>query len=237
LDETDYADLAQDLLIGTIRSMENVLKVIAKNPKNVDGVPHYCLVMQRLQATYESCLILLRNGYYIEASPLFRLIFEQVAWAYSIADKDLAFIEKSVKTKSVKDLNDLIQGSSKIYKKYTNEAHMNLSETGQFLHSDENNNIYIKKRSGQRSKERNLDLVFLCRLYILSIEKVALLFNLSDYLMSSIKLFNNEDSATVEEYIGASKKAIQISYNYLSKGEFIDEKDKVFLRYNDDMLI
>ncbi|WP_413379114.1 hypothetical protein [Paenibacillus taichungensis] len=117
MDETDYADLAQDLLIGTIRSMENVLEVIAKNPKNVDGVPHYYLVMQKLQATYESCLILLRNDYYIEASPLFRLIFEQVAWAYSIADKDLAFIEKSIKTKSVKDLNDLIQGSSKIYKK------------------------------------------------------------------------------------------------------------------------
>lgn len=55
--------------------------------------------------------------------------------------------------------------------------------------------------------------------------------------MSSIELLNNEDSATVEEYIGSSKKAIQISYNYLSKGEFIEEKDKVFLRYNDDMLI
>ncbi|SDJ52971.1 hypothetical protein [Paenibacillus naphthalenovorans] len=217
-DEINYY-IAQDMIIGIIENLQKIIKVLLKKINNETGILHYCIAMMRLQSTFESCLILLRNGYYIEFSPLIRLIFEQLAWAYSIFDKDQEYIKNSSVTLSIKCLNDFKKGLSKNYKRYSDEAHMNVSEISEYLITDEEKCLIgVKRRSGLKSRERFVDIVHLCELYILSLEKVIIYKELLDAELEDELVPSDGKPITIQEFIETSKLSLNMIINlYLSE--------------------
>ncbi len=237
-EESSGSDIARDLILDIIYMLEDLLKFIGKNPDKKPGIHIYCLQMHRLQSTFESAVILLKNGYHVETSSLFRLIIEQVAWTYSNIDNDMEAIkksnQKSERTKTISALNEIKEGSSRIYGVYSNETHMNLSESWQYIVTDDElNHTYIKKRSGIRCSERNIDLALLCELYLLSIEKVAEKYHLLDE-ETEILPPNFSSPLTIRENINTAKMLLETCIKQFKAGEDTAERS---LEYNESGLL
>lgn len=183
-------ETTRDSIIEVIKIAIEIVTEVTKDSKKPDHIV-YSLSMGRLQSTFESCLVLLRRGYFIESTPLFRLIFEQISWSYSIIGLDIEEIKKTSTTKNVKKLNELIEGSSRHYNTYTREAHLDVSKIGYYVR-EESGGVASQLRSGIKSKERYDDVFFLASLYLKSIEKFIDSCDMLDAIID-VPTFKNEE--------------------------------------------
>lgn len=212
--DIETKDRAIDTIIQILQSLNDVLKVIQSI--NTAGSIYYSFAMGRLVSTFESCVILLRHGYYIETSPLFRLILEQLAWAYSIINKNADEITKKGQIlKAIAVIEELKQGTRKLYGMYSEEAHLDIEGIQEYLHVDTGNGMVgYSKRSGIKSKERSSDLLFLSELYILSVKKTVEKLNLTDYEM--------RPNVSTGESLMATIQLFNMNYEYYKTGNITD---------------
>ncbi|MCR8660176.1 hypothetical protein [Paenibacillus endoradicis] len=224
-DEHTRRDYCIDGVVGLIIQVINTLKEKIEK-QNEPYILVYFNSMGRLRASFESSVVLLRYGYYIESSPVFRLIYEQIAWSHSIIGKDIDEINKTKVTGQIKILNELIPNSKKLYGKYSAEAHLDPSEiSSYFIENSENNGVGHRYRSGERSKIKYYDIFFLSTLYCKSIYKF---FEHIGVLNDStiINTPTGQISMTVKEQLDITMKSIQIFENTFSEtiGEEYDEE-------------
>jgi|GEM_PF-2797663 len=215
-DEATQRDYCVDVLMTTIVQLTELLKEFAPNCSGFDCFV-YTNAMGRLRASFESCIILLRNGYYIESSPILRLIYEQIAWSYSIMGKDRQEIERTKVTKQVGRLNDLIPGSSEMNGPYSQEAHLDPQKISSYTAIDEElGMVGYRYRSGSRSKEKFYDLFFLAKLYIRSIYKFAERLDALD-LDTVLPTPDKQLVCSVRERLALAEKSLAITLNHLCK--------------------
>lgn len=218
-DEIERSDIVMDNVILLINLTNEILKKIGEVEKA--GATYYSIAMSRLNSTFKGCLILLRYGHFIESMPLFRLIMEQISWSYGILEKSEEEINKKGKaTKYIKVLDEIHPRAKELYGSYSEEAHLDLNGIKEYIYIDETKNMVgYRSTSGKKSKERYWDFLFLCKLYILSIEKTIDKLKIGD---ENIKLPNSDDEITVKEAFRSFKQIFNMNLEYFKTGEVTD---------------
>jgi len=236
-DEATIRDYCVDSVVGVIIQLVDVLKDVMQSSKEIYSLVYFN-AMGRLRASFESSIILLRNGYYIESSPIFRLIFEQIAWAYSIIGKDQSEIENSKVTQQINILNELIPNSSAMYGPYSQEAHLDPRKIGTYISVDEElNMVGHRYRSGEKSKEKYYDLFFLARLYCKSIYNFSERLNALD-LDSVIQLADKQISCSIKERLGYAHNSLTIILNQMRKIDGLEYNENIpGIKIMDDLMV
>lgn len=237
LDEATLRDYCVDSVVGIIIQLIDVLKEVIQSSNEVYSLVYFN-AMGRLRASFECSIILLRNGYYIESSPVFRLIFEQIAWAYSIIGKDRSEIENSKVTKQINILNELIPNSSAMYGPYSQEAHLEPRKIGTYISIDEElSMVGHRYRSGEKSKEKYHDLFFLARLYCKSIYNFSERLNALD-LDSIIQLPDKQINCSIKERLDNAQNSLTIIVNQVRKIDGLEYNENIpGLKIMDDLMV
>jgi hypothetical protein len=85
-----YKRMLNALFIENTRVINSVLRQIRSNSENYDeskiGLVISALAIGRLKNSVSAAQSLLRKGYVFEVASIYRLIFEQLAWIYTIYD-------------------------------------------------------------------------------------------------------------------------------------------------------
>ncbi|MBT9568646.1 MAG: hypothetical protein IV085_10150 [Thiobacillus sp.] len=90
-----------------------------------------CLI--RLQASFKSAVLLIRQGYVLEASAVCRLILEQLAWAFAIHKlEDHSFFDLEP-NRCITELKKLCPTAGKFYGSLSGLAHVHPSHTPEYL--------------------------------------------------------------------------------------------------------
>lgn len=102
--------------------------------------------MIRLKASFEAAMLLMRKGYYIELSSIFRLIFEQLSWECYLFTVDEIQIKKDPsKLRSPQETVSFLKTALKrnvygqVYGILSTEAHLSVKKIMRYLdiHADE----------------------------------------------------------------------------------------------------
>jgi hypothetical protein len=170
-DANDLLDVHQkfaDLAIQCIKDTEKIV-CEGKEPTITDtGATVSLVTLNRLIASYQSVLILIRCGFHLETQVLFRLILEQLAYAY--ACKDLTEDEKIAKISpsgGISILKKDYQLIGEFYGELSNAVHFKENGFNQILTKNkEKGGININIRSGKKSKIDFLPFFYLVVIYI-----------------------------------------------------------------------
>lgn len=138
-----------------------------KNYKYTYGELCYYTSMCRLKSSFKSAVILLRHGFFIEVSTVFRLIYEQLCWAcFTIDEKDDDKINNNKTSKNTKYLKDKINPKyGRLYDMLSKEAHIAPNNLSEYIYA-EKEGIGIRYRSGEKCKEYTELLILLFKIYI-----------------------------------------------------------------------
>ena len=102
--------------------------------------------MVRLKASFEAAMLLMRNGFYIELSSVFRLIFEQLSWeCYLFSENEIQAQSDLPKLKSPQETVSYLKTALKmnslgqVYGILSTEAHLSVKKIMRYLdiHADE----------------------------------------------------------------------------------------------------
>lgn len=226
LDDLTLRDYCIDGIVNIIDELVNILKE-GMHDQSSPYVFVYFNAMGRLKASFESSVILLRGGYYIESSLVFRLIFEQIAWAYSIIGKEMEKIEGMKVTKQIKLLNDLLPNAAQMYGQYSEEAHLDPKKIPSYLVINPDSNEFgYRYRSGERSKGKYYDLFFLSKLYFKSIFKFLEhlnVLNINTILNAPAKQIN----CTIKERLNSCELALLMFANQIYKIDGLDYDERL----------
>lgn len=124
-----------DALVASKRHVREFVDTLSKFPNvSVNSgrfAAEACLL--RLQASFKSATLLVRQGFTFEASAICRLILEQLAWAYAIhAVEDHSFFELEP-NRCITDLKNLLPTAGRFYGSLSNLAHLHPSNTPEYL--------------------------------------------------------------------------------------------------------
>ncbi|MEC1720152.1 hypothetical protein [Schinkia azotoformans] len=159
-----------DIVLDTIvKSTAICIDYFCKTIKVVElnhGQNFFLLAMSRLKSSFESAVLLLRFGYYIEVSTVFRMIYEQLCWACFVIEQsnEKTIINQSV-TKTVKYLKKVNEEYGKLYNLYSQEAHIDPKVVGSYL-KEIDGKTHVRMRSGEECNNKTLDLILLAKIYI-----------------------------------------------------------------------
>lgn len=162
MDRIPHTDLNKDKCVDIVTLTIKTFVELIKNEKLPSW--HYLFLgcLSRLIASFESAVIMLKFGYYIEVSSIYRVIYEQLSWAcFLLQAKDEDEVKRQKVTDCIKYLKELNPAYGKLYGLYSNEVHLNLSEIVNYYHVDDDQNISIRSRSGKKSAEKEMDLYVL----------------------------------------------------------------------------
>ena len=178
----DYSSETLAIKFGSIRqiAIENVFtasQIISNyskwcKRKDISYNPFFQFFttsMNRLQASFKAAVILLNHGFFVEAIPIYRLIFEQLAFgAFLLCETDEDKIMKNQVQKNVSHLKTVLDDEriGKLYSYLSSEAHLEPKEIDKYVFYDENDNsIVVKNRSGIECDKETGTLLFLIEIY------------------------------------------------------------------------
>jgi hypothetical protein len=158
------ADVCQDTIVRLIDSVKSELEGIGAR-QETEGSLSFVAAFNRLNSSFQSAVILLRYGYYMEASPVLRMIFEQICWAYHIIDKSKEVIRRTKVTRTVETIKEVNSNYPSFYGTLSKEAHIDFTIINKYLKiTDEG--IAVRTRSGEESRKKTLYLAVLAEMYI-----------------------------------------------------------------------
>lgn len=121
--------LLNALLVEVTRSVDTTLKylnqTISKKPDTKIGMKIAVLAMWRLNQSFRAAKPLLRRGYTFEVVGIYRLIFEQLAWVYTIHKESAISHIKVTPTKCVNRFKQVFKVGGRIYGDLSDLAHLN----------------------------------------------------------------------------------------------------------------
>ena len=87
----------------------------------------------RLQTSFRTAILLIRQGHVFEALAICRLIFEQIAWAYAVHTVDGEIVFKTVPTKTINQLKTIFPNAGRSYGILSEGAHITPELTSTYL--------------------------------------------------------------------------------------------------------
>lgn len=124
-----------DALIASKRHVSEFINTLSKFPNvSVNSgrfAAEACLL--RLQASFKSAILLVRQGFTFEASAICRLILEQLAWAYAVHEiEDHSFFELEP-NRCITNLKNLLPTSGRFYGSLSKLAHLHPNNTPEYI--------------------------------------------------------------------------------------------------------
>lgn len=136
---------------NSIESLENTVNSIIY--RNLDFLREYTKIrsegfkkalftfsMIRLKASFEAAMLLMRNGYFIELSSVFRLIFEQLSWeCYLFSENEIQTQSDLTKLKSPQETVSYLKTAlnmnslGQVYGLLSTEAHLSVKKIMRYL--------------------------------------------------------------------------------------------------------
>jgi len=159
-------DLLQDSVVKQSMMYTDLISKIQNEVNDVHvGIGNFFMVMGRLKSSFQSAVILLRNGFFIEVSTIYRLIFEQLCWALYVVDEDdFEQIKGKSVTKTVRCMEKVNPEYKKLYSLYSREAHIDPKNISDYLNQSAHG-IDVMGRSGKRCNAKTVDLILLMKIY------------------------------------------------------------------------
>ncbi|MBL0386918.1 hypothetical protein JJB07_09655 [Tumebacillus sp. ITR2] len=157
-------DFIQDSVVKVVQSVQQELKMVATLTDKVEHMT-FLFAYTRLTSSFMSAVTLLKQGFFIEVSAVYRVIYEQICWAYYIFDKDMELIKKTKPASTVGFIKEIHGDYAKLYGMYSEETHINFEVTKNYLKIGENG-IGVRMRSGASCEEKTFDLLLLSKMYI-----------------------------------------------------------------------
>jgi len=148
--------------------INDLQKKLKDNIQNINlGESLFFIAMIRLKESFKSCIILIRNGFFVEVITVLRLIYEQLCWAIFVIDeKSEEMIKKNKTSANTKYLKEKINEEyGKLYGFLSEEAHLAPDTIFKYL-SNKDDEIYILGRSAIKCKEEVISLLQLYKIYI-----------------------------------------------------------------------
>jgi hypothetical protein len=182
-----YADLYLKMIFICIRQLGNTPNNSDDNSPN--GVNIALILLNRLSATFQSSLILLRFGFHIEAEMLFRVIVEQIAYIYTCYKiDDYNEIDKIEPNKCIKCIKKKYKLLGGFYGELSDSIHFRTKSFPKIL-SVKDNKVGTNIRSGKKSKKNYLYLFYLSCIYLDICKEIDEKYIHSDYdFDNSLKL-------------------------------------------------
>ncbi|MEK5230754.1 DUF5677 domain-containing protein [Lysinibacillus sp. FSL K6-0232] len=196
-----HTDLNKDKCVDMVTLTIKTFVTLTKNDKLPSW--HYLFLgcLSRLIASFESAVIMLKFGYYIEVSSIYRVIYEQLSWAcFLLQAKDEEEVKRKKVTDCIKYLKKLNPKYGKLYGLYSNEVHLNLSEVASYYHVDGSQNISIQSRSGKKSTEKEIDLYALSRIVLEVIQHSLKFLPCSDDNKELILMLLNANDKAIQKF-------------------------------------
>lgn len=87
----------------------------------------------RLQVSFSTALLLLREGKWLELACIEKLILEQIAWAYAVRDLEGDALFDTLPSKTIKLLHKVFPQAGQLYGWLNRDAHINPEQTIEYL--------------------------------------------------------------------------------------------------------
>ncbi|MDR0604407.1 MAG: hypothetical protein LBG80_08920 [Bacteroidales bacterium] len=155
-----------DLYIKMMFSCIDILGERGEKTNHPGGLNITLISLNRLIGTFQSVLILLRSGFHLEAEILFRIIVEQLAYAYVCYDlDDLDIIDKLEPNNCIREIKKKYNLLGMFYGELSNSVHFRTKSFYKILSLD-GEKVGINTRSGKRSKEKYLYFFYLSFVFL-----------------------------------------------------------------------
>lgn len=132
------------------------------------GLQRSMTTLLRLKSTFQSVSVLLRYAHFMEVRYLYRVILEQIAYAfkcYNMESKEE--IDKLISSKCINKLKEIDSECGKLYGIFSHDIHHNSNMWDNFLDVDiETGFEYVKTQSGIGSKECIVFLISIAKIYL-----------------------------------------------------------------------
>ncbi|GLC31172.1 hypothetical protein [Clostridium omnivorum] len=215
--QTNSIDIIQDSIVK-ISSFCAELLCRFDNYLTNKNIGNHCFLvaMIRLKATFQSSVILLRNGYYMEVSTVFRLIYEQLCWScYAVEQTHINNIKDKSVTKTIKYIKKINDRYPELYSIFSREAHIDPKIIKDYLR-EESSGVKVLNRSGKECREKTIYLILLIKIYVEIIQ----------YSLEKHLILSNDKNKEFQEIINLSLQ--NIAYiNKAFKGD-----DNIKLKYS-----
>lgn len=189
--------------------LQDLLNTLEKIKKLSLGQYLFLYAMSRLKESFKSAIILLRDGFFVEAIPVLRLIYEQLCWGCFVIDqKDEKYISKNSTTKNTKYLKKKInEDYGQLYSLLSSDAHLDPKVISKYIESG-GGIEKVRGRSAQKSKEEAHWIILLYQIFMEVLEcSINESFALGD-----------EDREYYQSYISAQKLMCkQLGRSYYKK--------------------
>lgn len=153
------SDFITSIVTGAAKEFS---KVIRNNPELNKKNQIVYITMGRLPATFQSVAILIKNGFFYETICLFRVILEQISYSYTCCQSSDDKVDKLKPESTIKEFKKFFENAGRLNGYFSSFIHHNKKMWHEFI--DEEN--FIVPRSGIRSKENVIFMVFLAEVYI-----------------------------------------------------------------------
>ena len=186
---TDFADVTADI----VDKIKNVLKIIEEKHEDINYKEERTVIfglhmaLKRLKISYESCIMLINLGCFIEADCIIRLIFEQLNYCINICElsdeefqKKMESNDKILNPTTIHKLKNIIKhiDIGRLYGTLSKKAHLDISQVGNFIKYDNNiGNHLVTLRSRDESSISALLLLIVCYIH-----EVVLEYSFKEYI-------------------------------------------------------
>lgn len=202
-------DIVQDTIVKSLAlCIDYFCMTIEVEELNI-GQSSFLLAMSRLKASFESAVVLLRYGYFMEVSTVFRMIYEQLCWACFVIEQsdEKAIIDQSV-TKTVVYLKKINEEYGKLYHLFSKEAHIDPKVVGDYLNVIDGK-VRTRIRSGEECNNKTLDLVLLGKIYV----------DVLEYAVDKYLPLKEEDKAELKEIININRINIKVLHEQYNENK------------------
>lgn len=152
------ADCLASAIVGASKDFSRAIREVEINECNHISY----ITLGRLPATFQSAAILIKNGFHYETTCLFRVILEQIAYAYQCSKSTPENIEKIKPHASITILKSLFETAGSMNGYFSNFIHHNKNIWNEFIDDE----FYIISRSGKKSKSNIMFLAHLSEIYM-----------------------------------------------------------------------
>jgi len=165
-----FFDLA--IIKSEIKAIQGEFSEFKERPKETIGLYLAESALQRLYPTFQSAILMVRMGRIFDASALFKLILEQLAWVFSVYKYEDDSVYKVKPSKCISKLKEIIPSTGTAYGHYNTFAHMNSGVTDEYIGKYQSQQV-VKFNHPHRRKNLVLDLLFLADSYRIVTELIT----------------------------------------------------------------
>ena len=173
---SSYARIREMVINGSYMASQVIARYSQEHFEKQSVIPTlaqtlFIVSMERLSTSFKASVLLLNSGFFVEVLPIFRLIYEQLAWGcylVKVKETDEKKIMENHTQSDVRYLKDVMKNNDygKLYSYFSKETHLEPDSINKYLYNDsENGQIGVKNRSGEKCNEATVILILLLKMF------------------------------------------------------------------------